>query len=54
MEILAGAETDLLVPSFPAIQNAFNLSTFMTGLLLIVNLTAYYVTALIVGNLGDR
>lgn len=54
MEILAGAEVDLFVPSFPEIQDIFNLSAFMTELLLGVNLTAYCLTSLIVGNLGDR
>lgn len=54
MEILAGAEVDLFVPSFPDIQDTFNLSTFMTELLLGVNLIAYCITSLIVGNLGDR
>ena len=54
MEILAGAEVDLFVPSFPDIQDTFNLSPFMTELLLGVNLTAYCITSLIVGNLGDR
>lgn len=54
MEILAGAEVDLFVPSFPDIQDTFNLSPFMTELLLGVNLTAYCLTSLVVGNLGDR
>jgi len=54
MEILAGAEVDLFVPSFPDIQDTFNLSPFMTELLLGVNLTAYCIASLIVGNLGDR
>lgn len=54
MEILAGAEVDLFVPSFPDIQDTFNLSPFMTELLLGINLTAYCITSLIVGNLGDR
>ena len=54
MEILARAEVDLFVPSFPDIQDTFNLSPFMTELLLGVNLIAYCITSLIVGNLGDR
>lgn len=54
MEILAGAEVDLFVPSFPDIQDTFNLSPFMTELLLGINLIAYCITSLIVGNLGDR
>ncbi len=54
MEILAGAEVDLFVPSFPDLQNTFNLSPFMVEWLLGVNLIAYCITSLIVGNLGDR
>ncbi|AAU04152.1 multidrug effflux MFS transporter [Rickettsia typhi] len=54
MEILAGSEIDLFIPSFPEIQDTFNLSTFMTELLLGVNLIAYCITSLIVGNLGDK
>lgn len=54
MEILAGAEVDLFVPSFPDLQKAFNLSPFMVELLLGVNLTAHCITSLIVGNLGDK
>lgn len=34
--------------------DTFNLSTFMTELLLGINLTAYCITALVVSNLGDR
>ncbi|AGJ03058.1 multidrug effflux MFS transporter [Rickettsia prowazekii] len=54
MEILAGSEIDLFIPSFPEIQDTFNLSTFMTELLLGVNLISYCITSLIVGNLGDK
>ncbi|WP_341756253.1 MULTISPECIES: MFS transporter [unclassified Candidatus Tisiphia] len=54
MEILAGAEVDLFVPSFPDLQDTFNLSTFKVEFLLGINLIAHCVTALIVGNLGDR
>lgn len=54
MEILAGAEVDLFVPSFPDIQRHFNVNTFTVELLLGINLVAHCITALIVGNLGDR
>jgi DHA1 family bicyclomycin/chloramphenicol resistance-like MFS transporter len=54
MEILSGAEVDIFVPSFPDLQNTFNLSPFMVELTLGVNLTAHCVTSLVVGNLGDR
>ncbi|MFP3018273.1 MAG: MFS transporter [Candidatus Tisiphia sp.] len=54
MEVLAGAEVDLFVPSFPDLQDTFNLSTFKVEFLLGINLIAHCVTSLIVGNLGDR
>ncbi|WP_425362841.1 multidrug effflux MFS transporter [Candidatus Tisiphia endosymbiont of Hybos culiciformis] len=54
MEILAGAEVDLFVPSFPDLQDTFSLSTFKVEFLLGINLIAHCITALIVGNLGDR
>ncbi len=54
MGILSGAEVDLFVPSFPDLQDSFNLSTFKVEFLLGINLIAHCVTALIVGNLGDR
>lgn len=54
MEVLAGAEVDIFVPSFPEIQNDFNISPFMVELLLGLNLTAHCIFSLIVGNLGDR
>lgn len=52
--ILAGAEIDLFIPSFPQLQKTFGLSTFMVELTLSVNLIAHCITALIVGALGDR
>lgn len=54
MEILVGAEVDLFVPSFPDLQDTFNISTFKVEFLLGINLIAHCFTALIVGNLGDR
>ncbi|WP_375332181.1 MFS transporter [Candidatus Tisiphia endosymbiont of Temnostethus pusillus] len=54
MEVLSGAEVDLFVPSFPDLQDTFNLSTFKVEFLLGINLIAHCVTSLIVGNLGDR
>lgn len=54
MEVLAGAEVDLFVPSFLDLQDTFNLSTFKVEFLLGINLIAHCVTSLIVGNLGDR
>lgn len=54
MDILGGAEIDIFVPSFPDLQDTFQLSPFMVELTLSVNLAAHCLTALIVGNLGDR
>jgi len=54
MEVLAGAEVDLFIPSFPELQNHFNLSPFMVELTLGTNFCAYCVASLIVGQLGDR
>lgn len=54
MGILAGAEIDLFVPSFPELRKVFHLSPFMVELTLGVNLAAHCITSLIAGNLGDR
>ncbi len=54
MEILVGSEVDIFVPSFPDLQRHFNVSTVMVELLLAANLVAHCITALVVGNLGDR
>ncbi|MCC8398228.1 MAG: MFS transporter [Rickettsia endosymbiont of Labidopullus appendiculatus] len=54
MGILSGAEVDLFVPSFPDLQDSFNLSIFKVEFLLGINLIAHCFTALIVGNLGDK
>ncbi len=54
MEILAGAEIDLFVPSFPNLQSTFNLSTSKVEFLLGINLIAHCFTSLIVGNLVER
>lgn len=54
MSILAGAEVDLFVPSFPQLQQSFGLTPFQVELTLGVNLTTYCITSLLVGNLGDR
>jgi DHA1 family bicyclomycin/chloramphenicol resistance-like MFS transporter len=54
MEVLAGAEVDLFIPSFPDLQRHFGLSPFMVELTLGVNFVAYCITSLIVGQLSDR
>jgi DHA1 family bicyclomycin/chloramphenicol resistance-like MFS transporter len=52
--ILTGAEVDLFVPSFPQLQQVFNITPFMVELTLGVNLIAHCITAFIAGNLGDK
>lgn len=54
MGILCGAEIDLFIPSFPELQEIFDLSPFMVELTLGVNLAAHCFTSLIMGNLGDK
>jgi DHA1 family bicyclomycin/chloramphenicol resistance-like MFS transporter len=54
MEILAGIEIDICVPSFPEIQRVFKVSTFGVEGLLGINLFTICVGSLIAGNLGDR
>lgn len=54
MEILAGAEVDLFVPSFPELQSLFHLSPFLIQLTLSVNFFSYCVSVLWMGVLGDR
>ena len=51
---LTGAEIDLYVPSFPELQQVFNLTPFMVEFTLSVNLIAHCVCAFIAGNLGDK
>lgn len=54
IEILAGAEIDLFTPSFPQLQEVFNLSPFEVELTLSVNLVAYCFMCIAAGHLGDR
>lgn len=54
IEILAGAEVDLFVPSFPEIQQVFDLTPFTVELMLGLNFCAYTISTFIVGNLGDK
>jgi len=54
LSILAGAEIDIFVPSFPEMQKIFHLSPFMIELTLAVNLISQCVSAIFVGNLGDK
>jgi DHA1 family bicyclomycin/chloramphenicol resistance-like MFS transporter len=52
--ILAGAEVDIFVPSFPELQKTFNLSPAMVQLTVSVNFLAYCVCSLFAGSMGDR
>jgi len=54
IEILAGMEVDLFIPSFPELQKVFDLSPFLVQLTLSVNFTAYCICSLFAGTLGDR
>lgn len=54
MDLLAGTEFDLFVPSFPELQNQFNLTPFWVEALLSVNFTGYCLSLFLVGSLADR
>jgi len=54
IEMLAGMEVDLFIPSFPELQKVFDLSPFLVQLTLSVNFTAYCICSLFAGTLGDR
>jgi DHA1 family bicyclomycin/chloramphenicol resistance-like MFS transporter len=54
LQILAGVEIDLFVPSLPEIGAHFDLTPFLVELTLGLNLLAYCISCLVVGNLGDR
>lgn len=54
LETLSGAEIDLFVPSFPEMQEVFQLNVFQVELTLAVNLIAHFFACLVVGHLGDR
>lgn len=53
MEILAGAEVDLFVPSFPELQQIFNLSPFLVEGLLSFNFIGFCISLFFVGTLAD-
>src|SRR3984957_13976831 len=53
MCILAGAEVDLFIPSFPELQRVFDLSPFLVEFTLGANFCAYCIGSLLAGNLGD-
>ncbi len=54
MDLLAGMEFDLFVPSFPELQGQFNLSPFLVEALLSVNFVGYCLSLFFVGGLADR
>jgi DHA1 family bicyclomycin/chloramphenicol resistance-like MFS transporter len=53
MDLLAGMEFDLFVPSFPLLQNHFSLSPFLVEALLSVNFIGYGLSLFFVGTLAD-
>lgn len=53
MDLLAGMEFDLFVPSFPELQSQFHLSPFFVASLLSVNFLAYCLSLFFVGGLAD-
>lgn len=54
MDLLAGLEFDLFVPSFPELQQQFNLSPFWTEALLSVNFVGFCLSLFVVGIFSDR
>lgn len=53
MDLLAGMEFDIFVPSFPQLQSYFNLSTFWVEALLSVNFIGYALSIFFVGKFAD-
>lgn len=54
MDLLAGMEFDLFVPSFAQLQHHFNLSPFWVEALLSVNFIGYCISLFFVGGLADH
>ncbi len=54
MDLLAGMEFDLFIPSFPELQTQFNLSPAWVEALLSVNFLGYCLSLFFVGTLADR
>ncbi len=54
MDLLAGMEFDLFVPSFPDLQDYWNLSPFWVEALLSSNFLGYCLSLFLVGTLADR
>lgn len=53
MDLLAGMELDLFVPSFPELQDHFALSPFLVEGLLSINFAGYCLSMIFVGRWGD-
>lgn len=51
---LAGMEVDIFIPSYPELQQQFNLSPAKVQLCLSVNFVTYCIASLYSGSLGDR
>lgn len=51
MDLLAGMEFDIFVPSFPELQSQFHLSAFLVEALLSINFIGYCVSLFVVGGL---
>lgn len=54
MDLLAGMEFDLFVPSFPELQMQFHLSPFLVETLLSINFIGYCLSLFFVGSLADH
>lgn len=54
MDLLAGMEFDLFVPSFPELQRHFDLSPFWVEALLSINFLGFCFSLFFVGGLADR
>ena len=54
MDLLAGMEFDLFVPSFPELQTQFNLSPFLVEILLSINFIGFCLSLFFIGSLADR
>jgi len=54
MDLLTGMEFDLFVPSFPELQDHFQLTAFFVELSLSVNFIGYCISLFVVGELADR
>ena len=53
MDILGGAELDIIVPSFPELKAQFGLSPFLVETLLSVNFIGYCISLFFVGSFAD-